>query len=261
MATSQLDTVYTAQVKATRARVTAFAVARFSAGQYRDADMQRFVAEVVPVVLAGRKQVSQLTDAWLAQQLTATLGQRVKPRGAIDTDALRGVAAAEVYARPFVTVRTELSNDKALDAAVSIATQRIEKMVASDMQLAKTHTARAVFSNTDAVQAYERTLTGSKNCALCYIASTQRYYKEDLMPIHPGCDCGVAPIVDTGEHVIYPERLKATHEAVADRLGTSDSGGRAADYRKQLIVHEHGELGPVLAVRGQHFAGQSVMDH
>jgi hypothetical protein len=269
MATPRLDAAYAAQVKATRARVTAFAQARFGAGQYRDADLERFVAEVVPVILSGRRQVSQLTDAWLAAKLTATLGKRVKPRGGIDTDSLRGVDATEVYARPFVTVRTELSNGKALDAAVSIASQRLDKMIASDLQLAKTHTAQDVFSNTPAVQAYERTLTGAKNCALCYVASTQRYYKEDLLPIHPGCDCGVEPIVDTGDRIIYPERLQATHEAIDQRFGTSDVSGREVgindpkfkDYSKALIVHEHGELGPVIAVRGQHFAGRSVMDH
>lgn len=258
---TRLDLAYIAQVKAVRARATEFAQARFTAGQYRDADMERFVAEVVPVILQGRRQVSQLTDVWLAHRLAASLRRRVKPRGAIDTDSLRGVDAREVYARPFVTVRTELSNDKALDAAVSIASDRLGKMVASDMQLAKTHTAREVLSNTDGVTAYRRTLTGSVNCALCYVASTQRYHKKDLLPIHPGCDCGVDPITDTGEQVIDPDTLRATHEAVEDRLGASDSGARAPDYRKQLIVHEHGELGPVLAVRGQHFAGRSVMDN
>lgn len=270
MATPRLDAAYAAQVKATRARVMAFAQARFGAGQYRDADLERFVAEVVPVILSGRRQVSQLTDAWLAAKLTAILGKRVKPRGAIDTDSLRGVDANEVYARPFVTVRTELSNGKVLDAAVSIASQRLGKMIASDMQLARTHTARDVFSHTSEVQAYERTLTGAMSCALCYVASTQRYHTEDLMPIHPGCDCGVEPIVDTGEQTIYPERLQAAHEAISQRFGGSDVSGREVvgindpkfkDYTKALIVHEHGELGPVLAVRGQHFAGRSVMDN
>lgn len=255
MATSRLDAAYAAQVKATRARVTAFAVARFSAGQYRDADLQRFVAEVVPVILAGRKQVSQLTDAWLAQRLTSSLGRRVKPLGAIDTNALRGVDPAEVYARPYVTVRTELSNDKALDAAVRMGASRLSDLVATDMQLAKTHTTRNVFSNTEGVRGYIRTLSGPENCAMCFVASTQRYHTEDLMPIHPGCDCGVEEIVDTGEQVIAPERLRAAHEAVEDRFNVSDSAARNPDYRKLILVQEHGELGPVLTVRGHHFTG------
>ena len=256
---TRLDLAYQAQVKALRKRVTDVATARFTAGQYRDADLERFVAEMVPLILAGRRQMSQLTDQWLATRLSASLGRKVKPLGPIDTDALRGVDAREVYARPFATVRTEVSRDKALDAAVAIASQRLRKTIESDMQLAKTHTARHVFSGTDGVTGFIRTLSGPKNCALCYVASTQRYHKGDLLPIHPGCDCGVEEITDRGEQVIAPERLRATHEAVEDRFGSSDSAARAPDYRKLILVEEHGELGPVLTVKGHHFTGPEAV--
>lgn len=261
MANPRLDAAYVAQVKAIRARVEGFTKARFLAGQYRDADLERFVKQTVPVVLASRRQVSALTDSYLSQRLSAALGRKVPPRGPIDTALLRGVAATTVYARPFVTVRTKLSKGMPLDAAVSAGVARLSDIVLADMQMAKRNTAQNVFSQTDGVIGYERTLSGSVNCALCYTASTQRYHQEDLLPIHPGCDCGVEEIVDTGEQVIHPERLSATHEAVANRLGVSDSGARNPDYRKLLIVREHGELGPVLAVRGQHFSGKSVMDN
>lgn len=261
MANSRLDEAYASQVKAVRGRVETFARSRFMAGQFHDADLERFVAQVVPVVLAGRRQVSALTDAWLAVTLTDTLGRRVRPLGTFDTDSLRGVEPAAVYARPYVTVRTKLAEGKALDAAVGAGLARVSDLVLADMQLAKTHTAQSVLSRTKGVTAFMRTLTGNVNCALCYVASTQRYHKEDLLPIHPGCDCGVVPIADTGEQVINEPRLAATHEAVEDRLGESDSAGRAPDYRKQLIVREHGELGPVLAVRGHHFQGRSVLDN
>lgn len=258
MANSRLDAAYAAQVKAVRERVDSFTQARFAAGQHRDADLERFVSQVVPVVLAARRQVSALTDAYLAQVLSDALGQRVRPRGPIDTDLLRGVAASDVYARPFVEVRTKLSEGLTYDAAVSAGSARLRDIALADMQLAKTHTAQARV-DVDGVRGYKRTLTGNKNCALCYLASTQFYHKEDLLPIHPGCDCGVQPIA-TGDRANMDADITATHEAVEDRLGASDSGGRAPDYRKQLIVREHGELGPVLAVRGQHFAGRSVMD-
>lgn len=208
--------------------------------------------QVVPVVLAGRRQVSSLTDAYLAR----LLGTR--PLGPIDTDLLRGVAPAEVYARPFVTVRTKLAEGMSYDAAISAGAARLTDIALTDMQLAKTHTSRAVYGSAG-VTRYVRTLTGSKNCALCYIASTQTYATDDLLPIHPGCDCGTSPVA-AGDRVQMDKNLTATHEAVEDRLGASDSGARAPDYRKQLVVQEHGELGPVLTVKGQHFQGRSVMD-
>jgi hypothetical protein len=247
----RLDAAYVAQIKAIRAKVESFAQGRFGAGQYRDADLDRFLKQVVPVVLAGRKQVSALTDAYLSRKLG------IPAKGPIDTDALRGVSAAEVYARPFVTVRTKLSEGLPFEAAVSAGAARLTDISLADMQLAKTHTSREVYQSAGA-ERYIRVLTGGMNCALCYIASTQTYATDDLMPIHPGCNCDtdVAPDDFDGS-----ETLSATHEAVEERLGASDSGARAPDYRKQLIVREHGELGPVLAVRGQHFAGKSVLDN
>lgn len=246
----RLDAAYVAQVKQIRDRVNRFVLARFGAGEFRDADLERFVRQVVPVVLAGRRQVSALTDAYLSRVLG------IRPLGPIDTDALRGVPADEVYARPYVTVRTKLSEGSPLDVAVAAAAARLTDIALADMQLAKTHTARTVYRSAG-VERYVRTLTGSKNCALCYLASTQTYSTSDLMPIHPGCDCGTAP-VEAGMREVMDANLRATHEAVQDRLGVSDSGGRTPDYRKQLIVREHGELGPVLAVRGQHFDGPAV---
>lgn len=242
-----------AQVKRIRERINTFLLARFGAGQYRDADLDAFVKQVVPVVLAGRRQVSALTDAYLSRVVG------IRSLGPIDTDLLRGVAAAEVYARPFVTVRTELSKGKTIDAAVAAGAARLTDIALADLQLAKTHTTRTVYRSAG-IERFVRTLTGRANCALCYLASTQTYSTDDLMPIHPGCDCGTAP-VEAGMRSVMDANLKATHEAVENRLGSSDSGGRSPDYRKQLIVHEHGELGPVLAVRGQHFSGPSVADN
>lgn len=253
---TRLDLAYQAQVRSVRERVMSFAAARFGAGQYRDADLERFVSEVVPVVLAGRRQTSILTDAWLAQRLAASLGKPVRPLGPVDTDALRGVDPAVVYARPFVTVRTELAGDKALDAAISAGVERLKDIITADMQLARTHTARNVFSRTEGVRGFIRTLSGRENCAMCYVASTQRYHKEDLLPIHPGCDCGVEEIIDRGDQTIAPERLAATHEAMEGRFGQSDSGARAPDYRKAILVQEHGELGPVLTVKSHRFTSE-----
>jgi len=256
MPTQRLDAAYAAQIKAIRTRLDTFASSRFMAGQYRDADMARFLQEVVPVVLASRRQVSAITDSYLAQVLSQTLGNRVAPRGPIDTNALRGIDAKEVYARPFVTVRTKLSTGMPFDAAVSAGSARLTDILLTDMQMAKSYTAQDVISNSSSrITGFERTLTGSKSCGLCVVASTQRYHKEDLMPIHPGCDCGVNPITDTGEQVINPVRLEQIHSSVKEFFGTSDSGARAPDYRKMLVTHQHGEIGPVLARRGDHFSG------
>lgn len=249
-----LEERYAFTVKRIRARVTDYLLTQFAAGQYRDKDLQRFVALAVPVVTAGQRQVSALTDAYLAQVLTTTLGRPVRPVG-VTNDYPRPTPPAEVYARPYVEVRTKLSEGSGFSAAVASGVERLKDIAATDMQLAKTHTARRSFTR-NGVQRYQRTLTGSKSCALCYVASTQSYSRADLMPIHPGCDCGVAPIVGDFDR---DAELEATHEAIQERFGTSDRGARAIDYRKALIVRTHGDIGPVLAVESHRFTGPGAI--
>lgn len=261
MASRRLDAAYAAQVKAIRARVEQFTQARFAAGQYRDQDLARFLNEVVPIIKAGQQQVAALTDAYLARVLTEALGVPVPAQGLIDTTTLRPTAPDEVYARPFVTVRTKLAEGLDFTSAVNAGKARLTDLVATDMQLAKTHQTRKAYAGQDRVHGFQRVLTGSKSCALCSVASTQRYSRGDLMPIHPGCDCSTRPITskDPWSQSDADARLEATHAEVESRLGTQDRGARGPDYRKQLIVHEHGEIGPVLAVRGQHFTGPAAI--
>lgn len=256
---TRLDQSYTSAVRQVRARVEAFALARFGAGQFRDPDLDRFVRAVVPIVLAGQRQISSLTDAYLAMVLSERVGRTIRSQGPLSEYPREGADPLEVYARPYVAVRTALSVGKSLDQARSEGVERLRDIARTDMQLAKTHTARRIFDRTPEVRAFRRTLTGSKNCALCYVASTQRYHREDLLPIHPGCDCGVDPITDTGEQIIDRATLAQAHEAIQDRFGQAPSDARAIDYRKAILTREHGELGPVLTVAEHRFTGPNAI--
>jgi hypothetical protein len=254
-----LDERYAFTVKRIRARVTDYLLTQFRAGHYRDRDLQRFVQLAVPVVLAGQRQVSALTDAYLANVLTTTLGRPVRPVG-VTNDYPRGVDPGEVYARPFVTVRTKLSEEKPLQAAISAGAARLVDIVATDMQLSKTHTARRAFTSSG-VQRYRRVLTGSVNCALCTIASTQLYWRGDLLPIHPGCDCSVAP-VSNPDAFDQDAELEKAHEDIGARFGKDavDRGGRdPLDYRKAVIVRDHGEIGRVLTLAEHQFTGPAAI--
>lgn len=252
---TRLDLAYRQQVAQVRQRLERFARGQFTAGEFRDEDMARFVAAVAPVVLAGRRQVSALTDAYLSQKVAAARGKRVRPSGPVDTDNLRGVPVDEVYQRPFITVRTKIAEGLALDAAVSAGLARTSDLVLADLQLAKTHTTRHVYRSSG-VKRYIRVLVGAENCGLCYVASTQTYSTDDLMPIHPGCNCDTDIAPDDFDGT---EQLAQTHEAMETRFGVSDASARGPDYRKALLVREHGELGPVLTVKSHRFTGKHAL--
>jgi hypothetical protein len=107
------------------------------------------------------------------------------------------------------------------------------------------------------VVCYRRVLTGGHSCGLCVAATTQRYHTNEPMPIHPACDCTVAPIIGSNDpgHVLNAPLIDAAHDAIRERFGAFDFGARAVDYRQVLLTHQHSELSLVLTVAGHRFTG------
>lgn len=255
-----LDARYAAVSTGLRTRLVAFVTDAFTGlGNFRDADADAFVAQILPTVLGAQAQMGALTDGYLSQIVADMLGGAAAPVGVELAQALRGTPPEVVYRRPFTTVWTALSEGKTLTEAVTQGTARLTSITSTDLQLARTNAAQQAMAGNHRFKYFRRVLRGSFNCALCTIASTQRYSKAKLMPIHPGCDCGIRPIPgdqDPGQ-IVDPELLQAAHDAVAKGIGTSDAGGRAPDYKSVIITHEHGEIGPLLAVRRDNFTGPS----
>ena len=242
---SALIKAHQSQTMQVRERLTDYAKTLWGGlGSWRDEDVQRFVNLMAPRVLAGRAKVAQLTDAYLAQ----LVGQN---SALIDTTMLRGVPVQDVYRRPAATMYDKLSNDQSLSQAIAASTARLANLIATDMQMAMARQARASLGGSG----FRRVLNGPGDCALCVVASTQRYHSGDLLPIHPGCNCTVAPL-GPGEgvdQVIDPELLERVHAQVEAMTGEVDRGARAPDYRKLMVVREHGEIGPVLTWKQHEF--------
>lgn len=190
-----------------------------SLSSYRDADIARFAAAVVPLVVAGERTVAQLTRQYLAQ---AGADPDRLDVAAVTGEGTRGIDPLEVYRRPGVAVWTALAAGAAVDAAVNQGLNRAVGLALTDLQLARTRTVAQV-----GVTRFKRTLSGLENCPLCELAAQNTYYRGDLMPIHPGCDCGVVPVT--------------VQVDVTPPAGVS--------------VHQHGEMGPVLTVEGHEFTG------
>lgn len=242
-----------------RARIEQYATTVWNGlGSWRDADIDRLVALVLPKVIAGQRTVSNLTDTYLAS-ITG-----LRPVGVINVDSgLRGVDPAEVYRRPAVEMRTALSTGSSMTDALKAGALRLVSLVSTDMQLANVRQAQA-FNSTREVDAYRRIAGGAHPCALCLIASTQRYHRAELMPIHPGCSCTVESlgVGDHREQVLDKVELERVHAAVESLTGGFDrsardlgAGNPVSDYLDLIEVRRNGELGPVLTWRGQHFTG------
>ena len=256
----QITRSYTNTAGRIRKQMIASAVGTFqSLGSWRDKDMRTFTAQLPPRVAGAQRQIASLTDAYLRALLADIFrGPRPPARQAPQAAMrLRGVDPKIVYQRPFRQMWQDLGEGEDWEDAYNQSIRRLISLVETDLQLAKTFAARDTLAGQGRVHGYRRVLTGTSSCGLCVVASTQRYRKEDLLPIHPGCDCGVAPIVgdtDPGQ-VINAPLLEDVHDAIQSTFGVSDRSARAPDYRDFIVTHQHGEIGPVLARRGDKFTG------
>jgi hypothetical protein len=251
---------YTRASAAQRRTVLALVLAEWARlTSWRDGDASRLAAAAAPRVAAGQVAAARLTSAYLARVLSALLGGH-RPSSTVDVGYPRVVDPQVVYRRPVEQVWRSLADGASLLDAVDAGRRRLESLVVTDLQLARTHAARDVIAVEPRVVGFRRVLTGDGSCGLCVVASTQRYHQDGLLPIHPACDCAVAPLVgdvDPGR-VIDQELLDAAHDAVAERFGAASLSARGSgvpDYRTVLLVREHGELGPVLTVASHEFTG------
>ena len=249
---NRLTEAYDSQVHAIRQQITAFGQAYWdSLPHYRASAVEDMIEAITPRVTAGQLRIADLTRAYLAQCARELGWKVVLPP--IDQDEIRGARGVDprvVYRRPAVDVYTALAAGKPLPQAAAEGRLRLTQLIGGDTQLAKVHASRqSMRGYPEEGQFYRRVLTGRENCALCVVASTQRYYRGDLLPIHPGCDCDVQPLPPglAVNQVIDEGLLEQVHQITADRLGVSDRGGRTPDYRKLLTVSEHGEYGPTLS--------------
>lgn len=249
---NSLTEAYDSQVHAIRQQITAFGQAYWdSLPHYRTSAVEDMIQAITPRVTAGQLRIADLTRAYLAQCARELGWKVVLPP--IDQDEIRGARGVDprvVYRRPAVDVYTALAAGKPLPQAAAEGRLRLTQLIGGDMQLAKVHASRqSMRGYPEEGQFYRRVLTGRENCALCVVASTQRYYRGDLLPIHPGCDCDVQPLPPglAVNQVVDEDLLEQVHQITADRLGVSDRGGRTPDYRKLLTVSEHGEYGPTLS--------------
>lgn len=268
-----LQRAYQAQVSAVRARVLAFIAASWvGLGAWRDADVEKFIALVVPMVLGGQQTVSSLTNAYLARLALLRFGGAFIPadihlRRVTGAAVRAGTPPEDVYYRAGKQTWTALSRGYSLTAAVQQGLDRAQEAAATDLQLAKTYTAREVIAQDERATGFRRVLEGPSSCGLCALAATQRYNRGDLLPIHPACDCTVEPLYGAEQVDPGGAQLARIHELAAEFFNApadgqthaisagSHSDKRGLDFRDLVVVHQHGELGPVLARKGQTFTG------
>jgi hypothetical protein len=165
-----------------------------------------------------------------------------------------------VHTRPAEVFKKAIATGATHEEAVARAVQRGTGLVTSDVLLEDRAVQRAVFERMG-VTGYRRIihpeLSRTGTCGLCIAAADRVYSTNELMPLHPpSCNCSVLPIVgdiDPGLS-LNEQDLKTLY---ADAGSTKAFDLRRTGYKSleelraagdtAYAVHEHGELGPMLA--------------
>jgi hypothetical protein len=188
---TQLDGIYRTQRLRLLSTVAAAAGRAF--GQFHG-NKDEAIAAVVPFILAGQKTQVALTDAYMAAKTRAATGsgtvKGLDPNNYTVAE-LRGIPAEIVYERPYGAIGAQLKQGAEFSAALLSAQEYLTKTVATDLQLAQTHSARDWMVGDERIVGYRRS---GGQCELCQAASDRTYYSDDLMPIHEHCMCGVDPV-------------------------------------------------------------------
>lgn len=144
--------------------------------------------------------------------------------------------------------------------------ERAERMIHQDIQSASRNMHNAAIKRTSKkkVTGYRRVVhpelseTG-QSCGLCIVASTNKYSRGDLMPIHSGCNCEVAEIysLDDGSEFDPGQQINmADLEVFYTEAKGSTKGWDLKKSRYKVINHP--EYGPTLVNANEKKASEFV---
>lgn len=108
---------------------------------------------------------------------------------------LRGVDGPSVYARPYGALYGQLKEGAAEEVAHASALDALGKLVATDVHMAYTASARDWMGGDKAISAFKRVPSGT--CAYCESAAEGLYHPHVQMPIHENCECDLEPVFGT----------------------------------------------------------------
>lgn len=190
-------------------------------GRAWGAPADEFVRIAAAIDEGAHTQAVALADAYMAAAVGGTaLG--------IDPSTVgRRVDRAEMWQRPAKHARMAGSTSAGLSYA--------QQLARSNTFLAARDTWHRWTSSDERITGYRRVLGPGRNCDLCILASSQRYSRSDLHPIHGNCSCSVEPIIGADPGPQDPPPL--------------------ADPDSALAIREHGELGPTLTDARHDFTG------
>lgn len=199
----------------------------------------RFAAAAAPILNGAVSSAAAAATTYTAMYVGAATGTASIP-GTFTPEAFltpRGLLAADVLAKPIVTMRTALAAGRPFPIARDLGRQRLEQIASTDPMLAARAATSTAMQAEPRVVGYRR-LPDSSACSFCLLAATQRYHVTDLMPLHTRCGCTTAPIIgtkDPGQVIDRGTLAKLKADGVIDEISLrryiADTGDVVRTYQ------------------------------
>lgn len=187
-----------------------------------------FLDAVVPVMDATTAHVGSLAAAMYG--LLDDLDGIVPSGPPSGVPLIRGGTSTEtVFERGVVRARTMVKNGSPWADAMAGGRAQTVSAARTNVILANRSAADNEAARRPHVVGFRRVLTG-RSCVMCAIASTQRYRRAELLPIHSHCDCDVAPIigdVDPGRIINRELYRELRRSGASDELSLQQAASRA----------------------------------
>jgi hypothetical protein len=200
-------------------------------GAYNESNVDYFVDAITPIVYAGQRKSMEATEAFVTRRVKKAVVREVLNVASdrFYAQARNGSKLIEVYRRPFVTVWSALERGEPYEAAVNAGEARAGSTAEMDVQLAHRATYAEIQEGSPQIKGYRR-VANAGACDFCALVDGAFVKSADAMPLHNRCGCGLDPMLREIEVSSIPDGV---------------------------AVHEHGELGPVLADPAHDFTTES----
>lgn len=209
----------------------------------------KLAAEAEAAALTQVRRAASSTARELLRQTGETI--TIDPLEALEHP--RGVDPLELWERPAEAYRYAISQGKNDTEALAAAMNRAGHIAKADVVITARDAQIREFRRSEKVKGYRRVihpeLSKSGVCGMCIVAADRLYSLKELMPLHDGCNCTVAPVTARSD-----PGLKLNQQDLEELYSAAGGSTRKEDLaRLRITSYEHGELGPTLVRVGQSY--------
>lgn len=207
---------------------------------YRDADVRRLVAKILPVVQAAQLRIAAAESAYHAAAATMQTGRPVQPAPVVNAVILDTVTDPQArFAQPAGALYTELSKGASFTDALERSVKQLTGITRIALTDARAAQAGASLRSYD-VTRYRRVLSGTA-CDFCRRvigAGRQEYSTTSLRPLHDKCNCGYDAVhrkvtgAAAADARLHDARREANRRADAVRKARQADPAAQREYRE-----------------------------